>query len=193
MSEDNKNIAAVTSVTEETKVNRLSSTEVLQAEPITFDKNVTDEQFDKLFPVIDGARFSGATATASSLAPDDNTPFEITLPELITVSHRVQKTTVITEGQKAFSTPLISNKMTVICHQNGVKSIANLFITPENREDVKYLIRNGKGMAITTNWGDKLTRKVNGVDTKIAKLELLPFENKKPPIGAEILEETKQD
>ena len=54
-------------------------------------QNVTDEQFDKLFPVIDGARFSGATATASSLAPDDNTPFEISLPELITVSHRVQK------------------------------------------------------------------------------------------------------
>ena len=85
MSEDNKNIVPVTPVTEETKVNRLSSTEVLQAEPITFDKNVTDEQFDKLFPVIDGARFSGATATASSLAPDDNTPFEITLPEVITV------------------------------------------------------------------------------------------------------------
>ena len=59
-------------------------------------------------------------------------------------------------------------------------------------EDVKYLIRNGKGMATTTNWGDKLTRKVNGVDTKIAKLELIPFENKKPH-DAEILEETKQD
>lgn len=192
MEDKDKTQTPVTPVTEETKVNRLTSTEVLQAEPITFDKNVTDEQFDKLFPVIDGARFSGATATASSLAPDDNTPFEISLPELITVSHRVQKTTVITEGQKAFSTPLISNKMSVICHQNGVKSIANLFITPENREDVKYLIRNGKGMATTTNWGDKLTRKVNGVDTKIAKLELIPFENKKPH-DAEILEETKQD
>jgi len=189
MSEDNKNIAAV-EPTEEKKVNRLSDTDVLRAETIILDKNMTDEQFDKLFPKIDGARYSGGKQSSNGLIPDDSTPFEIVMPDLISVSHRVQKTTVLTEGQKAFSTPLVSNKMAVICRQQGKESIANLFIADDNREDVKYLIRNGKGMAITTNWGDKLLKKDG---TKNAKLEIVPFENKKPmPIDAEILEETKQ-
>lgn len=49
--------------------------------------------------------------------------------------------------------------MSVHCLQKGIKTTANILITPENRSDVFTLIKSGKGKAITTNWGEKLLNK----------------------------------
>lgn len=160
--------------TEDKKVNRLSSTEVTKAEVFTFDKNVTEEEFNALFPTnVEGMRFNGQSTTNSLLA-DDSEPFEIWTDDKVTISHKQQKVTVLTEGQKAFSSPTTGNKMAVHCEQKGVKTTANILITPENKSDVFTLIKSGKGKAITTNWGEKL---LNKKGERIAKLEILPYSN----------------
>ena len=171
MNGENNNIEPVQS-TEEKKINRLSSTEVTKAEVFTFDKNVTEEEFNALFPTnVEGMRFNGQSTTNSLLA-DDGEAFEIWVDDKVTIAHKQQKVTVLTEGQKAFSSPTTGNKMAVHCLQKGVKTTANILITPENRSDVFQLIKSGKGKAITTNWGDKL---LNKKKEKIAKLEILPY------------------
>jgi len=171
MSQDNNNITPV-EPTEEKKVNRLSSTEVTKAEVFTFDKNVTEEEFNALFPTnVEGMRFNGQSTT-NSLIADDNEPFEIWTDDKVTISHKQQKVTVLTEGQKAFSSPTTGNKMAVHCLQKGIKTTANLLITPENKVDVFQLIKSGKGKAITANWGEKL---LNKKGERIAKLEILPY------------------
>lgn len=176
MSQENNNIEAG-QPTEEKKVNRLSSTEVTKAETFSFDKNVTEEEFNALFPTnVEGMRFNGQSTTNSLLA-DDNEPFEIWTDDIVTIAHKQQKVTVLTEGQKAFSSPTTGNKMAVHCLQKGIKTTANLLITPENKADVFQLIKSGKGKAITSNWGDKL---LNKKGERIAKLEILPYSDKAP-------------
>ena len=183
MNGENNNIEPVQS-TEEEKINRLSSTEVTKAEVFTFDKNVTEEEFNALFPTnVEGMRFNGQSTTNSLLA-DDGEAFEIWVDDKVTIAHKQQKVTVLTEGQKAFSSPTTGNKMSVHCLQKGIKTTANILITPENRSDVFTLIKSGKGKAITTNWGEKL---LNKKGERIAKLEILPYSNAKPK-GAEIEE-----
>ena len=173
MNGENNNIEPVLS-TDEKKINRLSSTEVTKAEVFTFDKNVTEEEFNSLFPTnVEGMRFNGQSTTNSLLA-DDGEAFEIWVDDKVTVAHKQQKVTVLTEGQKAFSSPTTGNKMAVHCLQKGIKTTANILITPENRSDVFQLIKSGKGKAITSNWGDKL---LNKKGEKIAKLEILPYSN----------------
>ena len=186
MNGENNNIAPVES-TEEKKINRLSSTEVTKAEVFTFDKNVTEEEFNALFPTnVEGMRFNGQSTT-NSLIADDNEAFEIWVDDKVTIAHKQQKVTVLTEGQKAFSSPTTGNKMAVHCLQKGVKTTANILITPENKVDVFQLIKSGKGKAITTNWGEKL---LNKKGEKIAKLEILPYSNIAPQ-GA-VIEERVQ-
>lgn len=176
MNTDNNNIEAG-QPTEEKKVNRLSSTEVTKAETFSFDKNVTEEEFNVLFPTnVEGMRFNGQSTT-NSLIADDNEAFEIWTDDIVTIAHKQQKVTVLTEGQKAFSSPTTGNKMAVHCLQKGIKTTANLLITPENKVDVFQLIKSGKGRAITSNWGDKL---LNKKGERIAKLEILPYSNKAP-------------
>lgn len=176
MSTENNNIEPVLS-TDEKKINRLSSTEVTKAEVFTFDKNVTEEEFNALFPTnVEGMRFNGQSTT-NSLVADDSEPFEIWTDDKVTIAHKQQKVTVLTEGQKAFSSPTTGNKMSVNCLQKGIKTTANILITPENRSDVFQLIKSGKGKAITSNWGDKL---LNKKKEKIAKLEILPYPTATP-------------
>lgn len=171
MNGENNNIAPVES-TDEKKINRLSSTEVTKAEVFTFDKNVTEEEFNALFPTnVEGMRFNGQSTTNSLLA-DDSEAFEIWVDDKVTIAHKQQKVTVLTEGQKAFSSPTTGNKMSVHCLQKGIKTTANLLITPENKKEVYQLIKSGKGMATTSNWGDKL---LNSKGERIAKLEIVPY------------------
>lgn len=177
----------------EKKVNRLSSTEVIKAEPITMDKNTTEEDFNKLFPNIEGGRYTGQSSV-NSLVADDKTPFEIELLDgKAEIIHRVQKTTILEEGKKAFSSPSISNKLQVICKQGGSKTIANLLITPENKSDVFQLIKAGKAQGITSHWAGKEGKPLTAPNSErvIAKLEIVPFAEKASQVAKEATLEAK--
>lgn len=90
MNGENNNIEPVLS-TDDKKINRLSSTEVTKAEVFTFDKNVTEEEFNALFPTnVEGMRFNGQSTTNSLLA-DDSEAFEIWVDDKVTIAHKNNK------------------------------------------------------------------------------------------------------
>ena len=159
----------------EAKPLQLSSSNVVIAKPYEISQDITKEAFEDMFVDIPkNARFSGS-AQGNSLEANVSEPFDIEVTFPLVMNQKVTEVTTLREGQKALPSVIATNKIAVIAHQKGKTIPSNILVTPENKEQVFALIKNGRAKAITTEWTnrDGSPLKTSGENPRIvAKLEL---------------------
>ena len=175
MSDLNNNIENKEPVVE-TRPLQLSSSNVVIAKPYEISQDITKETFEDMFANIPkNARFSGS-AQGNSLEANVSEPFDIEVTFPLVMNQKVTEVTTLREGQKALPSVIATNKIAVIAHQKGKTIPSNILVTPENKEQVFALIKNGRAKAITTEWTnrDGSPLKTSGQNPRIvAKLELV--------------------
>lgn len=194
MSELNNNTENKESVAE-AKPLQLSSSNVVIAKPYEISQDITKELFDNMFVDIPkNARFSGS-AQGNSLEANVSEPFDIEVTFPLVMNQKVTEVTTLREGQKALPSVIATNKIAVIAHQKGKTIPSNILVTPENKEQVFALIKNGRAKAITTHWTnrDNTPLMTSGQNPRVvAKLELIGA-NVAMPSESEIPVVTNED